>query len=85
VQKIGWILAILCARVGSPARSGCPAMAKTLPFGKNRLRRTVDGWEKVNDWTFAIEKSPPACPRRFGLLIVTLSLAVGLVKNEPAK
>jgi len=47
-------------------------------------RRTVDGWEKVNDWTFALEKSPPALhPGILGLLMVTLSLTVGIVKQEP--
>jgi hypothetical protein len=84
VQKIGWILAILFAVSWYASEISLPRDAKNAPLREEIVwRRTVDGWEKPNDWYYAIEKSPPALhPGVMGLLMVTLSLTVGISKNK---
>ena len=82
VQKIGWILAILCAGSWLASEIDLPGDVQNAPAREETAwRRTVDGWEKVNEWTFAIEKSPPLLhPGVMGLLMLTLSLTVGIAK-----
>jgi hypothetical protein len=86
VQKIGWIVAILCAVSWLASEINLPGEVQTAPAREETgWRRTAEGWENVNDWTFAIEKSTPALhPCVMGLLMVALSLAVGIAKKEPA-
>jgi hypothetical protein len=83
VQKIGWILAILCAVSWFASEIRLPGDDQTVPAQEETAwRRTADGWEKATDWTVAIEKSPPALhPGVLGLLMVALSLTVGTVKT----
>jgi hypothetical protein len=87
VQKIGWILAILFAACWFASELQLPREIQSAPVQENLVwRRTAEGWEKVNDWTFALEKSPPALhPGIFSLLIVTLSLTAAIVKYNPAE
>ena len=82
MQKIGWILAILCAVSWFASEIRLPGDDQTVPVQEETAwRRTADGWEKATDWTVAIEKSPPALhPGVLGLLMVALSLTVGTVK-----
>ena len=87
MQKIGWILAVLCAVCWVASDINLPGEAPAVP-SQNELvwRRTADGWENVNDWTFAVEKSPPILhPGVMALLMLMLSLTVGIVKIESAK
>lgn len=85
--KIGWILAILCAVSWWASEVRLPGDLRNVPPQEEIVwRRTVDGWEKVDDWTFAIENSPPALhPGVLGLLMLTLSLTVGVAKYKPMK
>jgi hypothetical protein len=85
VQKIGWILAVLCALCWIASDINLPGEPQAAPAQNESIwRRTADGWENVNDWTFAIEKSPPVLhPGVMALLMVILSLSIGIVKMEP--
>jgi hypothetical protein len=87
VQKIGWILAILLGVSWLATEMPVPCDEQNAPAQEETLwRRTAQGWEKIDNWTFAIEKSPPALhPGVFGLLMVTLTLSVGVVKSGPAE
>ena len=83
VLKIGWLLAILCAACWWASEVRLPGEVQNVPAQDESVwRRTVDGWEKANDWTFAIDNSPPALhPSVLGLLMVTLSLSAGIAKR----
>jgi hypothetical protein len=84
VQKIGWILAILCAAIWLASEMPLPGDVQSPPAGEETIwRRTVEGWEKVSDWNMAIDKSPPVIhPGVFGLLMLIFPLTVGIAKNE---
>jgi hypothetical protein len=84
VQKIGWIVAILCAASWFASEIRLPGEVQNAAVQENLVwRRTADGWEKMEDWTFTTEKSPPALhPGVFGLMMLALSLTVGIVKKE---
>jgi hypothetical protein len=87
VQKIGWILAVLCGIGWLASEIPLPGDAPHSPAQEEIVwRRTVNGWEKANDWTFEIDQSSPALhPVVLGLLMLMLSLTVGIAKNESVK
>jgi hypothetical protein len=87
LHKIGWILAILCAVSWLASEIRLPGDVENVPAREEvAWRRTAAGWEKANEWTYSLDKSPPALhPGVMGLLMVTLSLTVGIAKKSPAK
>jgi hypothetical protein len=86
VQKIGWILAILCAACWFASEVRLPGEVPNAPAAEQMVwRRTAEGWEKMDGWTYAIERSPPALhPGVFGLLMIAFSLSVAVVRKEAA-
>jgi hypothetical protein len=87
VQKIGWIVAILCAASWLASEIDLPGKVQNISDREEIVwRRTIDGWEKMTDWTFAAERTPPVLhPGIVGLLMAALSLTAGMVNNRAAK
>jgi hypothetical protein len=83
VQKIGWILAVLLGICWLATEIPSPLGDRKAPAQEQVLwRRTVQGWERIDDWTFVVEKTPPALhPGIFSLLMVTLSLSAGITSK----
>ncbi|MCC6127222.1 MAG: hypothetical protein IT426_19855 [Pirellulales bacterium] len=87
MRKIGWIAAILCAASWLASELDLPGgVQKNSDREEIVWRRTVEGWEKITDWTFAVEKAPPVLhPGIMGLLMAALSLAAGMAHDRAEK
>ncbi len=86
MQKIGWIMAILCGLSWWASEMPLPGDASPPPAQtENVWRRTVNGWEKTSEWILPPDKSPPAFhPGILGLLMILIPTTVGIAKMEPA-
>jgi hypothetical protein len=84
VQKIGWIVAILCAFCWVASDITLPSSAeKASVRQENVWRRTVSGWEKTSEWHGKTTQSPPSLhPGVMSLLMVTFSLSAGIAKSK---
>lgn len=87
MQKIGWIVAILCGLSWFASEIPLPSDESNAPAeAEISWRRTTKGWEKTSEWSVAVEKTPPVVhPGVVGLLMLACTLSVGIAKKEPAK
>jgi hypothetical protein len=84
VLKIGWVLAILFAASWFASEVRLPSEVRPSSASEQMVwRRTADGWEKMDGWSYGIERTPPALhPGVFGLLMIAATLCVGVVRQE---
>ena len=85
MQKIGWIVAILCAASWFASEIRLPGEVQNVaiqgaPLAANRPMLRKDGKLDFRDGKIA----PGPAPGVFGLMMVAFSLAVGIVKKETA-
>jgi hypothetical protein len=88
VQKIGWIIAVLClfSWIASEIRLPADDSQAVAVVEEFVWRRTADGWEKIDEWTCESNNSPPLLhPGVMALFMITLVLGVGVAKIESAK
>jgi hypothetical protein len=88
VQKIGWIIAVICILSWIASEIKLPADdAKAVAVAEEFVwRRTAEGWEKIDEWTYELNNTPPLLhPGVMALFMITLTLGVGVAKIESAK
>jgi hypothetical protein len=84
VQKIGWIVAIMCGLSWWAVEMPLPGDALSPPEKTENLwRRTVNGWEKTNQWILPPDRPPPVFhPEFLGLLMILIPATAGMITVE---